>query len=90
VAGATALDRTAVGTYNGALGIAEHWAGHRWTIQRLPGLARRPGPPALSGPSVSCPSPAACLLVAIDQGRAVAAAWNGRTWRSLPVLNPAG
>jgi hypothetical protein len=87
---ATALDCTAVGTYNGALGIAEHWAGHRWTIQRLPGLARRSGPPALSGPSVSCPSPAACLLVATDQGQAVAAAWNGQTWRSLPVLNPAG
>ena len=35
---------------------------------------------------VSCPSPAACLLVATDQGQAVAAAWNGQTWRSLPVL----
>ena len=40
--------------------------------------------------ALSCPAATACLLVATDQAQAVAAARNGRTWRSLPVLSPAG
>jgi hypothetical protein len=81
----------AVGTYNaGIFGIAEHWDGSRWTIQRLPVPPVPPGEEPLVLPvSVSCASVTACVTVGSNQTATMAERWNGTAWTIEPTPNPA-
>ncbi len=74
---ATASSCLAVG------GLAEAWAGTRWSIV--------PGPPGGPMSSVSCPAPGSCQAVGLPPSgtRPVAARWDGRTWQAEPVPRPA-
>jgi len=81
---------TAVGTYNdGVFGVAEHWNGVRWTIQRLPAPPGPPGEqPDVSPVSVSCASATACVTVGTTQNQTLAEAWNGSRWTVQRTPNP--
>ncbi|MGH9297571.1 MAG: hypothetical protein ACRDZP_06285 [Acidimicrobiales bacterium] len=73
--------------------LAEKWNGTSWRIQRtfLPG-----GASGATFDGISCTSATACVAVggAIEtttkHTRNLAEAWNGRSWRFLPVSNPSG
>jgi len=87
---------TAVGqTSNGAgtfVTLAERWNGTAWRIQPTPNPVGAPGS-GLGG--VSCPTGAFCMAagasgLSTPSPSPLAEAWNGTTWKILPMPAPAG
>ena len=86
----------AVGTYSRAnstsLGLAESWNGKHWADFTVPVTGHYGG---MNG--VSCSTPKDCLAVGEHsaapfamQGLPAADAWNGKSWKLVPVPTPAG
>jgi hypothetical protein len=86
---------TAVGIFHNRAGrdrsLAEHWTGHRWSIQPTPKLR---GASGSSLSAVSCPSTTTCTAVGLFHTWAgheltLAERWNGKSWSIQPTPNPA-
>ncbi len=87
---ASATSCTAVGYYyfgptSGTETLAEHWNGHRWSVQKTPASIGLD--PSLS--AVSCPSMTSCMAVGSTEKKAVAERWNGTKWSRVRLPEPA-
>jgi hypothetical protein len=91
----TATDCTAVGSYAASEGIgplAERWNGQAWARETFPNPA---GSADTALTAISCPTASQCVAVGYytalgaPGGKALAAGWNGTSWRLLNVPLPA-
>jgi hypothetical protein len=79
-------------THSGAeVALAERWNGAKWTIQKLPSVAK-----LTLFNSVSCTSARACIAVGFlnktgkGDAQPFAEAWNGKSWKAQHVPLPKG
>jgi hypothetical protein len=86
----TAVGVAALNNFTKQTTLAEHWDGHRWTIEPMPALGSSDQPVLTS---VSCSGPA-CMAVGTDfssSGEApLAERFNGTTWSVVHLAVPAG
>jgi hypothetical protein len=64
--------------------LAEHWNGHRWTIERT--ANPKEGGALLGG--VSCTRVSQCIAVGGSDDGTLAERWNGRRWQIQPTPMP--
>jgi len=72
--------------------LIEHWDGSSWRPERSPDAS---GATASTFASVSCSSTSSCVAVGFSVSpsgatTSLAEAWDGRTWRITPTVNPPG